>query len=343
MTRAGRARHALVVAVVLTTVPACTLVARIGGPKWSPRDVPITDGYTFADHRGETRLRFLVFGDSGTGKPDQARIARMMAGECETRGGCDFALMAGDNIYMVGVRPSRGPDDPRFDERFETPYEPLGRLDMWVVPGNHDWLTRGSVDTQVLYTRSSPRWRMPAHDYAVPGLPDWMRIYGLDTVKLERGRDEAQVERAAQALCQADGWRLLFGHHPVYSSGKHANRAGENPEIRGRLLRPLIEACRVQVYFAGHEHHQEHLDAPGFAQIVQGAAGKLRRLRSIEDRPPGVESLFATDRFGFALVEASASRMEIRFFGYGRDDEAAELYCRIFELTDETVTSSSCP
>ena len=52
--------------------------------------------------------------------------------------------------------------------------------------------------------------------------------------------------------------------------------------------------------------------------------------------------MFADDRFGFALVEATPPRMEIRFFGYGRGDDNGESYCRILELTGETVVSSSC-
>jgi hypothetical protein len=332
MTRVGRrATHALFVAAALTSTPACTLVARVTGPAWSERGSPLESGFEVADHRDKQRLRFLMFADAGTGKEDQGKTGRLMARECAERGGCDFALMAGDNVYLAGVRPSRGADDPRFAKRFEFPYADLGRLDMWAVPGNHDWYTRGSVDTEVRYTRSSARWRMPSHDYAVPGLPDWLRIYGLDTVKLSRGRDAAQLERARQALCSGDGWKLLFGHHPVYSSGKHADRRGEHPAVRDRLVAPLIEACGVHAYFAGHDHHQEHLTAPAFEQVVQGAGGKLRKVRRVRDRPAGVRSLYAASRFGFAIVEATPRRLEIRFFGYGRNEPYGELYCRVVD------------
>ena len=67
---------------------------------------------------------------------------------------------------------------------FEVPYERFGRLDFWMVPGNHDWARPGLVDTEVRYSDRSERWRMLSHDYPIPRLPDWIHIYALDTNKL---------------------------------------------------------------------------------------------------------------------------------------------------------------
>jgi len=320
-----RAIVAALVASALAGASGCGLAHRMTGPAWSERRPPLDSGFEVADHRASEGLRFAVLGDAGTGKAGQIATGRHLAETCEARGGCDFVLIVGDNIYPAGVRGSRGVEDPRFEERFEGPFAPLGRLDMWAVPGNHDWFTPGSADTEVEYTRSSPRWRMPAHDYAVPGLPDWLRIYGLDSVKLNRGRDDGQLERARETLCGDDGWKLLFGHHPLYSSGRHADREGAHPRMIERLA-PLLAECGVHVYFAGHDHHQEHLSAPGFEQIVQGAAAELRRVRPVQNRPPGVESVFAASRLGFALVEIDPHRMEIRFFGHADGEPLTELH-----------------
>jgi hypothetical protein len=282
------------------------------------------------DHRGKERLRILVFGDSGTGKSDQHEVGRHMAAECARRGGCDLALMLGDNLYGDG----RLADDAEFDARFERPYEPLGTLEFWAVPGNHDWSSSERIAAEIAYTQRSPRWRMPARDFTVPLLPDWIRIHGVDTNTLARGRELDQVERAAAALCGRDGWKLLFGHHPVYTSGWHGDARGVYEKAAARLLEPLIERCGVQFYLSGHDHDQEHLSAPGFEQIVQGAAGKLRRIRTIDERPAGVVQRAGAALFGFALLEIGADALEVRFFGYGPGRPFAAWHCRSYARAD---------
>jgi hypothetical protein len=317
--------------------PACSSDRE---PQWSERREPLIDYSPVADLRGATELTFLVFGDGGTGKNGQRRVGRDMATVCREHGGCDFALMAGDLIYRSGVGPPRTSSDgkpvhdPQFSEKFEIPYELLGRLDFWAVPGNHDWRTAQSVDNEVLYTYASERWRMPAHDYAVPDLPEWIHIYGLATTKLYHGITSGQIERARADLCGKDGWRLLLGHHPVYSSGKHADERGTIGEVRQALLEPLIEPCGVQFYFAGHDHHQEHLSAGSFEQIIQGAAGRPRKVRRVASRADGVRQLGASDRLGFALVRATPTTLEIRFFGHAGDPPPEEIHCRKFELSE---------
>jgi hypothetical protein len=217
-------------------------------------------------------------------------------------------------------------------------------MDFWAVPGNHDWYRPGSVDAEVAYTLASPRWRMPSHDYAVPGLPGWIRIYGLDTTKIRAGRESGQLERAHRALCGGAGWKLLVGHHPIYSSGPHAGPGGESAQLRERLVVPLIEPCGVHFYLSGHDHHQEHLQAPAFDQIIQGAGATLRRLRA-PPRDRSVRTLVAKVRLGFALVEATPSRVELRFFGQASGGGWAAFHCRGFEhagFADPASRSAPC-
>ena len=66
-----------------------------------------------------------------------------------------------------------------------------------------------------------------------------------------------------------DRWKLLFGHNPVYNSGHHRND-GQERRTRATVEQPLILACGIDLYLAGHAHHQEHLTARGFEQVIQG-------------------------------------------------------------------------
>jgi hypothetical protein len=122
-----------------------------------------------------------------------------------------------------------------------------------------------------------------------------------------------------------------MGHHPLYSSGWHSNMRGDAPKLMEPLLGPLIEACGVHFYLSGHDHHQEHISAPAVEQIVQGAAGKLRPISRIGQRADGVEQLAVGVVFGFALLEVTPQKLEVRYFGYGKDQPYSAWHCRAYE------------
>lgn len=304
---------------------------------------------TTADHRERERLVFLIFGDSGVGRPGQQHVGDAMHEICRERG-CHFGLLLGDNIYPRGVTST---DDSKFETHFERPYRGFGPFDIWVVPGNHDWQKPQSVQAQIDYTALSERWRMPHHHFAVPLLPDWLHLYGLDTTvmhDLEGERDpqkraaltasrDEQVAGARAALCGRSGWRLLAGHHPVYSGGYHGReqpQRGLHRAIERALVEPLISACRVQMYFSGHEHHQEHIHAAGFEQIVQGAAGaELRRVDRLDG--PGRTQAFGRAEHGFGLVTATPDTLVVEFFGRASTTRFERLYATTCRMEGETV------
>ena len=159
-------------------------------------------------------------------------------------------------------------------------------------------------------------WRFPAFHYDIPRLPDWIQIYALHTDTDER-RDlnGLQVTSAKRALCaeqHADRWKLAFGHQPVYNSGHHR---GDSQEQRTRALleTPLFRECGVQVYLAGHAHHQEHLTAQGFEQIIQGAAARTKGSSNPPDSPT-VQQRYFSQNFGFAVVEIDPMRIQFDFY-----------------------------
>jgi hypothetical protein len=112
--------------------------------------------------------------------------------------------------------------------------------------------------------------------------------------------------------------------YPVYSNGLH----GDNEAIE-RYLADVIRDRDVHAYFAGHDHHQEHIAAPLFEQFVQGAATKLRRVRAHRYAEAGqLTQHFARSVLGFAIVELTERTMEVRFFD-ATDGNAELIYgCR---------------
>lgn len=75
------------------------------------------------------------------------------------------------------------------------------------------------------------------------------------------------------------GWKIVFGHMPIYSHGRHGYKHNaEITEFREQLL-PILCDRRVDFYVSGHDHHLEinkHQCENGHlvTTILSGAAGK---------------------------------------------------------------------
>lgn len=281
--------------------------------------------YDVTDLGSQERLVILVFGDAGTGNAGQYRVGRAMYEVCRRRG-CQLALMLGDNIYENGIRVTQRDSVEgsyreildQFHEKFEAPYqrfEEFPGFHFWAVLGNHDY-RRNTFSTLMTYSEFSDLWRLPAPHYEVPGLPDWIQIYGIHTdTDVRRDLNGLQVHSARRALCEtrdAERWKIAFGHQPIYNSGHHKGDANER-RTRALLEVPLIRQCGVHLYVSGHAHHQEHLTATGFEQIIQGAAGKTKG----SNRGPelhGVTQRHFSTEFGFAVLEVDPTNLRIEFY-----------------------------
>ena len=249
-------------------------------------------------------VTFVALGDMGDGGSAQRDVAHAMASVCQ-REGCDFVLGLGDNIYPHGVH---SVDDPAFQDKFEHPYARLMGMDFWMILGNHDWkqLVTGA-QAQIDYTLHSDRWRLPHIHYAIPFLPPWLHIYGVDTSLLEAVVGIDQLHAAQAALCGQPGWRFLFGHYPTRSTG--AEGEGTSGFVTG-ALEHLIRTCQIQVYFAGHDHHQAHLDVGFYQEVIEGAGGA----ELIPVRVGDPQQRFGRATHGFAWVRVTAERLDIRWY-----------------------------
>lgn len=279
------------------------LFAGLGGcrPRVEPLQ-PLPDGALagrVGSHTDASKVVFAVIGDAGRGNEAQHAVAAAMHEVCRDRR-CDFAVAVGDNMYTFGVN---GVDDPDFREQFEEPYAAFGRFDFWLVLGNHDWM--GRAQPQIDYTLESPRWRMPHSFYAIPNLPDWLTLFGLDSTAVGQAPEleRLQLQAAQDALCGASGWQILFAHHPAHSSGSHGGSEGMRTYIE-----PLV-ACGLDVFLAGHDHHQELIRTDDYVQVVQGAGSELRDVSQ-----GGPQQRFAASKLGFSIVAVTPETLKIDFY-----------------------------
>jgi tartrate-resistant acid phosphatase type 5 len=271
------------------------------------------------------RLSFLAVGDWGMGTSEQRKVAAQMAKSAEATG-ARFVISTGDNFYPDGVATV---EDPRWKTHFEDVYAAPALMIPWYVAlGNHDH--RGNVDAQVEYTKRSARWRLPATYYKhtetlADGSPADFFFIDSQSIR-ERYRrswfrstsDEQMIWLERQLATTTARWKIVVGHHPVFSGGKHGDT-----EALVVLLKPLLERYGVQVYLSGHDHDLQHLVVGRVHYLVSGAGAKPRSAR----RSAGTRFVIG-DRLGFMTGGLAPRVMDIEFI----DDEGTSLYRSIIPV-----------
>ena len=234
-----------------------------------------------------TSVKFAVIGDSGRGTAEQREIAAQMS-RFRDAFGYPFVLMLGDNIY-------EGPataEDYRL--KFEAPYHDL--LDQGVkffaVLGNHD------DPRQVSYAPFNMKGEryytfVPPED-VLSRLTTRVEFFALDSSNLDR----AQLTWLDQQLARSRAsWKIVFLHHPLYTSGRYAVSA----RVHRWALEPILVRHQVDVVFSGHEHiYQRTTVQQGIQYFVSGGAGSLRRGDGVA--APSIARTYSED-YHFMLVE----------------------------------------
>ena len=200
---------------------------------------------------------------------------------------------------------------------------------------------RGSSRAQIAYTDRSERWNLPARYYARFFGPEVLVAFLDTTPLLERyqpGKDEeieglVQIEPRIQlgwlrrTLANSGArWKIVVGHHPVFSGNPRQADGGE----MARILHPLLVSCGVSVYLSGHSHDLQHLEADGVKYVVSGSGA--------ESRDTGIvtRTVFAYSGLGFASVTPSSGELRLRFY----DEDGGTLHEHAVAASERTESDS---
>ena len=199
-------------------------------------------------------LKFAVLGDFGTGEPPQYELAAQMA-RVHQSFKFELVILVGDNLYG-----SERPQD--FRRKFEQPYKPL--LDAGVKfrasLGNHDSREQRSYPLFNMNGELYYSFKAPAQN---------VRFFALESTYMEP-RQLVWFEKELKE--SNDDWKIVFFHHPLYSS---AGRHGSDLQLRNRL-EPLLVNYNVSVAFTGHDHAYERVKPQkDITYFVAGSGGKL--------------------------------------------------------------------
>jgi acid phosphatase type 7 len=199
------------------------------------------------DPSSDKPIRFLAFGDSGSGGADQLALRDQMFGYPY-----DLIIHTGDIAYDNGTI-------AQFEDNVFGVYAELFKnIPIFPSAGNHDYGTMQGAPFRDVFA-------LPSTWYSY----DWGRIHfaALDT----EADYATQIAWLDDDLAASSApWKIVYMHRPPYSSGNH----GSDLRLR-TLLAPVLERHHVQLVLAGHDHDYERMiPQNGVAYVVTGGGGR---------------------------------------------------------------------
>lgn len=212
-------------------------------------------GFRTAPAAGAGRsVRFVAFGDSGKGGPDQkALLSKMVTVPF------DLLVHTGDLAYSHGTR------DELQRRVFDVYAGVFEQFAFFPASGNHEYDTEGAApfrEAFALPENGGPEGRERWYSF------DWgdAHFVALDTERI--GPTQAawlEADLAANRL----PWTIVYGHRPPFSSGEH----GGDAAFRRHFV-PVLERHRVALVLSGHEHNYERTKPwKGVNYVVTGGGG----------------------------------------------------------------------
>ena len=295
---------------------------------------------------------FLMVGDWGWARPEdgQKQVAAGMTAYARRNALHTQALfMLGDSWYgnLDG-----GVDSPRWQTGFEQMY-PASVFPgpVYSIMGNHDYqhmpLDVSKVEAELAYAkRGHSRWTQPALWYtldisAKDSNEPLLHIIALDsnvpkkdkldpvdfTLTPAQYNEQLAWFEAELAKPTKAPFRIVMGHHPVFSNGKH----GDTPTLV-RDWEPLLRQNKVHAYLAGHDHDLQHLEYEGHPTsfVCSGAGGADLYDLKIDEKKRGP---FADKVFGFTHLEATPTQLTFRHI-----DSAGKVLHAFTKSTDYKVS-----
>ena len=230
-------------------------------------------------------VKFAVIGDAGTGSSSQRAVGKELA-TWRSRFPFTFVVMVGDNLYG-------GERESDFQKKFVIPYKPLldSKVKFYASLGNHD---------DAAIQRNYPLFNMNGERFYSFKPKDGVRFFALDSNYV----DKTQLEWLDKQLAGSGSeWKIMFFHHPLYSSGETHGSA----ELQRELLEPVFVKHGVNLVLTGHEHFYERIKPQkGIQYFIIGNSAKLRK----GDLSKSELTLYGNDReYAFMLMEIAGDEL----------------------------------
>jgi predicted phosphodiesterase len=279
---------ASIIAVLICIAMSCCFLAFASGPAKTPKPVA-TAAKTWTSTKP---TEFMVLGDWGSGLSGQLNIANAMKA-LHQKAPIQFIITVGDNIYPDG-------DIRKFaKDYFEKPYATFvaQKIPFYPTLGNHDVPHQ---DEQIAY------FKMPGAYYSFN--KGNIAFFAINTNHFNPTQQSWLTHKLSQSKAT---WKIVYGHHPVYSSGPHGDEE-ESVQLQ-KELKPLLEKYHVDFYLCGHDHHYERfMPVQGVYYVLTGGGGAS--IRSL-DNETGIEQAKSMVRHHYMWFKADGNKLYARAYG----------------------------
>jgi 3',5'-cyclic AMP phosphodiesterase CpdA len=196
-----------------------------------------------------------------------------------------FVINQGDFFHDNGVRDTL---DPLWDAQFEKMFTAPGLNVKWYsIIGNHEYI--GNSQALIDYGKHHPRWTLPDRNYTFVRQVDSVtsiRFVMIDTspfavfYRFDPKYRAVKLQDPAKTVAFADSvlagsretWKVVVGHHPVYTSDFSQGNTYRLIE----QIAPLLRKYKVDFYLSGHIHKFEHTHRDGVDYLTTSTGVKPR-------------------------------------------------------------------
>ena len=247
-------------------------------------------------------IRFAAIGDYGQNNSSEAAVATLVESWLP-----EFVITLGDNNYPAGEQATIEANiDAHYGDFIENTFETTR---FFPSLGNHDW---GNLNLLSITCTDSlcegpylDHFDLPSNERYYDFVKGPVHFFALDSDPHEPDGNTMTSQQAAwlqtQLASASEPWKVVYFHHPPYSSGLHGNYT--------RMQWPFRE-WGASLVLSGHDHNYERLIVDGFPYFVNGSGGA--KLRDCGTPASGSQICYAED-YGAMLVSADTCHMSLTF------------------------------
>lgn len=246
-----------------------------------------------------SQVRFAAIGDYGIAGNNELAVANLVKSWNP-----DFIITLGDNNYDLGADSTIDANIGQYFHEYIFPYKGnygSGSSVNRFFPslGNHD-----------LYTDNGRPYfdyfELPGNERYYDFVQGNVHFFVLNTEPTEidgvdKNSSQANWLKSAMQFSSPQMWKVVYFHHPPYSSGPHGSSA---------YMRWPFNEWGAHIVLSGHEHNYERLYADSVTYFINGLGGKSI-YTFLEPIPESIVRY--CDNYGAMLIESFQTELICKF------------------------------